>query len=313
MAGSKHKSKIGGQALIEGIMMRGVYKSAMAVRLPDKTIDVEEWDTQSGKKRLKVLRLPFIRGIFNFIDSLVSGYRCLMKSAEKSGMDLEMDEEPTKFEKWLDDKFGDNIVKIVTYIGAALGVILALVLFMYLPALIVKGINSVADVGIFRSLIEGIIKIIVFIIYLWLTSKLSDIARVYKYHGAEHKTIACFEAGEELTVENIKKQSRFHPRCGTSFIIIVLIISILVFSVVTWSSLLIRVLLKLLLLPVVVGISYEIIMLAGRYDNIVTRIISFPGLMLQRLTTNEPDDDQIEVAIEAIKPCIPQNLEDDRW
>ena len=167
--------------------------------------------------------------------------------------------------------------------------------------------------GGWKTVIEGIIKIIIFILYLWGVSRLKDIRRTFEYHGAEHKSIACYEAGEELTVENIKKYRRFHPRCGTSFLLIVLVISILVFSVVTWNSMLIRILLKIALLPVVVGISYEIIRIAGRYDNIVTRIISAPGLWLQRLTTREPDASQIEVAIAALKEVLPEDRDVDRW
>lgn len=169
------------------------------------------------------------------------------------------------------------------------------------------------DPGIFKSLIEGLIKIIIFVLYLALVSRMKEIKRVFGYHGAEHKSIACYEAGEELTVENVRKHTRFHPRCGTSFILIVLVIGILVFSVVTWSSLWMRVVLKLALLPVVMGVAYEIIKLAGRYDNVVTRIISAPGLWLQRLTTNEPDDSQIEVAVAALTAVLPDNKEEDQW
>lgn len=308
-----HKSKIGGQALIEGIMMRGVRKSAMAVRLPDQKIDVEIWDTEKPDAKFKNLRkVPFIRGIFNMIDSMVVGYRCMMKSAEKSGIDLE-EEEPGKFERWLMKHCGENLTKYVTYVGAALGVILAILLFMLIPSWIVWGLDRIIPIGGFKGLLEGIIKIAIFVIYLALISQMKDIRRTFEYHGAEHKTIACFEAGEELTVDNIKKQCRFHPRCGTSFLILVLIIGILIFSVVTWSNPFIRTLIKLVMLPVVVGVAYELIKLAGRYDNILTKIISFPGLKLQLLTTREPDEEQIEVAIEAMKPVLPETLEEDRW
>lgn len=309
-----HKSKIGGQALIEGIMMRGVRKSAMAVRMPDQTIDVEIWETEKPDAKFRTLKkIPFVRGIFNMVESMAVGYRCMMKSAEKSGLDLEEDEEPGKLESWLLKHCGENLTKYVTYLGAALGVVLAVLLFMLLPSWAVWGLDKLVPIGGFKGLLEGVIKIVIFVAYLALISQMKDIRRTFEYHGAEHKTIACFEAGEELTVENIKKQSRFHPRCGTSFLILVLIISILVFSVVTWSNPVIRTLLKLLLLPVVVGVAYELIKLAGRYDNIFTRIISFPGLKLQLLTTREPDAEEIEVAIEAMKPVLPENLEEDRW
>lgn len=309
-----HKTSIGGQALIEGIMMRGVHKTAMAVRKPDKTIDLEIWDTKSNNQFLnKIKKVPFVRGIFNMIDSIILGYKCTSKSAELAGLDDDSDSEPSKFEKWLDEKFGDNLVKIVTIIGAVLGVILSILLFMLLPTTVVWGLDKLINVGVFKGLIEGILKIVIFILYLLLISKMKDINRMFKYHGAEHKTIACFEAGEELTVENIRKQIRFHPRCGTSFLILVLIISILVFSVVTWSNPLIRTILKIILLPLVVGITYELIKIAGRYDNWFTKILSYPGVMLQHITTKEPDDDMIEVAIEAMKPVLPNNLEEDKW
>ena len=310
-----HKSKIGGQALIEGIMMRGVRKSAMAVRLPDQKIDVEIWDTEKPDAKFKtVKKVPFVRGIFNMVESMVVGYRCMMKSAEKSGLDdLEEEEETGRLEQWLMDHCGENLTKYVLYAGAALGVILAVVLFMLIPSWAVWGLDKLVPIGGFKGLLEGVIKIAIFVLYLGLISQMKDIRRTFEYHGAEHKTIACFEAGEELTVENIKKQSRFHPRCGTSFLILVLIISILVFSVVTWSNPVIRTLIKLLMLPIVVGVAYELIKLAGRYDNILTRIISFPGLKLQLLTTREPDEEQIEVAIKAMTPVLPENLEEDRW
>lgn len=307
------KSKIGGQALIEGIMMRGIDKTSMAVRLPNGEIDVEKWDSGDLVHPKWYRKIPLVRGCVNMVESLIVGYKCLMKSAEKSIPDDEEEEEPSKFEQKIESIFGDKLFKIVGTIGTILGVILALLLFMYVPMLIVKGISYLVPLGGWKTVIEGIIKIIIFILYLWGVSRLKDIRRTFEYHGAEHKSIACYEAGEELTVENIKKYRRFHPRCGTSFLLIVLVISILVFSVVTWNSMLIRILLKIALLPVVVGISYEIIRIAGRYDNIVTRIISAPGLWLQRLTTREPDASQIEVAIAALKEVLPEDRDVDRW
>lgn len=307
------KSKIGGQALIEGIMMRGLDKTSMAVRLPNGEIDVEKWDSGDLVHPKWYRKIPLVRGCVNMVESLIVGYKCLMKSAEKSIPDDEEEEEPSKFEQKIESIFGDKLFKIVGIIGTILGVVLALLLFMYVPMLIVKGISYLVPLGGWKTVIEGIIKIIIFILYLWGVSRLKDIRRTFEYHGAEHKSIACYEAGEELTVENIKKYRRFHPRCGTSFLLIVLVISILVFSVVTWNSMLIRILLKIALLPVVVGISYEIIRIAGRYDNIVTRIISAPGLWLQRLTTREPDASQIEVAIAALKEVLPEDRDVDRW
>jgi uncharacterized protein YqhQ len=308
-----HKSKIGGQALIEGVMMRGVRKTAMAVRLPDQTIDVEVWDTRGLTGVLGILsKIPFVRGIINMVDSLVTGYQCLMKSADKAGVDLD-EEEPSKLDRWLEEKFGDNLVKVIGTIGAALGIILALVLFLFLPAAAVWGLDQLVSLGGWKGLVEGLIKILILVGYLWLVSRVKDMRWMYGYHGAEHKTIACFEAGQELTVENVRKQSRFHPRCGTSFLILVILVSILVSSFLTWNNPLIRAICKLLLLPVVVGVAYELIRLAGRYDNLLTKIISWPGTKLQYLTTEEPTDAQIEVAIAAFQPVVPENLEEDKW
>ena len=306
------KSSIGGQALLEGVMMRGPEKEAMAVRLPDGTIDLEVWDLPKAKWYKKV---PFVRGPVNFISSMLDGYKCLTKSADKAMQGIE-EEEPSKFEKWLTEKLGDKLMTIVMVIASVLGVALALMLFMFVPSLVTKGIGLLLPLGDFaKTCIEGLIKIGVFIAYIALTSLMKDIKRTYEYHGAEHKTIACYEAGDELTVENVKKHLRFHPRCGTSFIFIVLFISIIVFSVfrVPWEVLWLRVLIKVAVLPVIVAIAYEIIKLAGRHDNIITRIVSAPGLWIQRLTTREPDDGQIECAIAAFKPCVPEDLEKDQW
>lgn len=304
------KTTIGGQALIEGVMMRGPALSAMAVRTQTGEIDVETWENKNVKKWYK--KAAFIRGVFNMFDSLRMGYTCLMKSAEKSGMSME-DEEPSKFEKWLTDKCGDKMSKVVSAIALVAGVAIALLLFMVLPTFLVKGVDYFVPLGGFKTIIEGVIKIAVFVGYLALVSRMPEIRRVFEYHGAEHKTIACYEGGAELTVENVRKCRRFHPRCGTSFLLIVLVISIIVFSFVPWFSGFLRVAIKLLLLPVVVGIAYEIIKLAGRYDNIATRIISAPGLWLQKLTTNEPDDGQIEVAIASMKPVLPNVEGEDKW
>ncbi len=305
------KTNIGGQALIEGVMMRGPVDSAMAVRLPDGQIDVECYPTKNPTAWYR--KAPFIRGSFNMIDSLAQGYKCLMKSAEKSGMDE--DAEPTKFEKWVSQKTGKDIMSVASVVALVLGGALAILLFMLLPAFIVGllGRFMLIEGGAVKSLIEGAVKIVIFLLYLALVSRLSEIRRVFMYHGAEHKTIACYEAGEELTVENVRTKKRFHPRCGTSFLLIVLVVSILVFSVVTWSSVVLRVALKLLMLPLVVGVAYEIIKLAGRVDNILTRAISAPGIWLQRLTTAEPDDSQIEVAIASMLPVIPKEKGSDEW
>lgn len=302
------KTSIGGQALIEGVMMRGPRKTAMAVRKPDGELKTEIWDNKPVRAWNKI---PLVRGVVNMVTSLVVGYRCLMKSAEIATEGLE-EEQPSKFEKWLEEKFGDQLMKVAMVLSSVLGVVIALLLFMFLPAWLV-GLGEGFLPHWSMSLIEGLMKIVIFLLYMGLIGLMPDMRRLFQYHGAEHKTIACYEAGEELTVENIRKYPRFHPRCGTSFIVIVLILGILIFSVVTWSNPLIRTLLKICLLPLVVGIAYELIKLAGRYDNIFTRIISFPGLKIQHLTTREPDDSMIEAAIASMQPVIPENEGEDRW
>lgn len=309
MANSKKKTSIGGQALIEGIMMRGPFLTSMATRLPDGSIEVETWDTHKSGKTPWTRRAPFIRGIFNMVDSMVVGYSCLMKSAEKAGVE----EEPTKFDRWLEEKLGDNMMKVLGGFAVVLGVALAAVLFIFIPTGLSSLLKPLLGAGIGLSLIEGLIKVIILVGYMWLCSRMKEIHRVFEYHGAEHKSIACYEAGLPLTVENIRPQRRFHPRCGTSFLFLVVFISIIVGSFISWDNPAIRMLLKLALIPVVVGISYELIKLAGRSDGILTRIISAPGMWLQRITTCEPDDSQIECAIAALEAVIPEDENADRW
>lgn len=309
MANSKKKTSIGGQALIEGIMMRGPFLTSMATRMPDGSIEVETWDTHKSGKTPWTRRAPFIRGIFNMVDSMVVGYHCLMKSAEKAGVE----EEPTKFDRWLEEKLGDNLMKVLGGFAVVLGVALAAVLFIFIPTGLSSLLKPLLGAGIGLSLIEGLIKVIILVGYMWLCSRTKEIHRVFEYHGAEHKSIACYEAGLPLTVENIRPQRRFHPRCGTSFLFLVVFISIIVGSFISWDNPAIRMLLKLALIPVVVGISYELIKLAGRSDGILTRIISAPGMWLQRITTCEPDDSQIECAIAALEAVIPEDENADRW
>ena len=297
------KTSVGGQALIEGIMMKGPFKSAMAVRKPNGEIDVSTWET---KQLTGIRKIPFLRGTFNFIDTLIKGYDCLMKSAEISGQE----EEPDKLELWLDKTFGKAAGTVFNFIVTILAVVISVGLFFGLPAFITGLVSGYVQSKVALSAIEGIIKIGLFLVYIIVVSKMSDVKRTFMYHGAAHKTIFCYEQGLELTVENIRKQKRFHPRCGTSFLLIVLVVSILVSSVITWDNVLMRVALKILMLPITVGISYEIIKFAGRHDNWLTRIISAPGLWLQNYTTQEPDDDMIEVAIAAVTPVLPENPED---
>lgn len=316
-SGEKFKSKIGGQAVIEGVMMRGIDKAAMACRLPSGEIDLEEWAIKGGKNAPFYRKIPFVRGVFVFITSMIDGYKCLSRSADKQmSAEQDDDEEPSKFEKWVDEKLGDKLMPIITTVSIILGLALAIALFMLLPSGISKLIDKfvVSLSPIAKNIIEGIIKIAIFIGYTSLTALMKDIRRTYEYHGAEHKTITCYEHGDELTVENVKKHCRFHPRCGTSFIFLVLFISIFVSTVfrVSWGNIFVRVLVKIALLPIVMGISYELIRLAGKYDNIVTRVISAPGLWIQRITTREPDGEEIECAIKALTACIPDNPEEDR-
>ena len=327
----KFKSKIGGQALIEGIMMLGPNKGAMACRLPDGTVDLETWDENNGKNAPWYRKVPLVRGCTGFAISLVKGYKYMMKSAEKQ-MPEDEDEEKEKKKKnepaaeaaaesrdtsesveTADKKKEGSGYDIFMYLGILFGVVMAIGLFVMLPKWIVGLMPSVKEHRFLRSLLEGLVKITLFVVYMYLTSLMKDIRRQFMYHGAEHKTIACHEAELPLTVDNIRKQSRFHKRCGTSFIFIVLIVSIFVMCFVPFTVTWQRIVASLVLLPLVVGISYECIRLAGNNDNLFTRILSAPGLAMQRITTREPDDSMIEIAIAALTPCIPKDKEEDRW
>lgn len=296
----KFKSKIGGQALIEGIMMLGPDTGAMACRLPDGTIDLETWKENNGKAAPWYKKTPLVRGCFNFVGSMAKGYKYMMKSADKQIPEEDKEEDSALF-------------SISMMIGVILGVVLAVGLFIFLPKFVVGLIKPLTGSRIIRSLAEGIMKIAIFVAYMALTSLMKDIRRQFEYHGAEHKTIACHEAQLPLTVENVRKQTRFHKRCGTSFIFIVLIVSIFVMCFVPFTVTWQRIIASLVLLPLVVGISYECIRLAGNHDNLFTKILSAPGLALQRITTREPDDSMIEIAIAALTPCIPADKEDDKW
>ncbi len=304
---------VGGQAVLEGVMMKGKEKYSIAVRREDGSISLSENYHTSIRQKHKLLRLPIIRGIVGFVESMVLNFKTLSISAEQYGGIDEIEPE-TKFEKWLQRKFGDKLMNFVMGISMVFGIILAIALFLLLPSYAVKLIDMIphVDLGIWKSTIEGVIKIAIFVSYLLLVSLMKDIRRTFEYHGAEHKSIFCYETGEELTVENVKKHRRYHPRCGTSFIFVVLIISILVNSlpIITWDNMLLRTLLKLAMLPLIVGISFEFIMFAGKHDNIITRILSAPGLWMQRITTREPDEEQIECAIIALKSSLPEEFPD---
>jgi len=304
---------IGGQALIEGIMMKGPKKTVMAVRGKDKEIIVEEINQQSLTKKYKLLNLPIIRGVINFIEAMIFGYKALMRSAELSGF-TDLEEENSK----MSEKQQSTLMNFLMVVASVLGVGLALILFMFLPALLFNLLNGAFSGAIssFRALFEGILKIIIFLVYIILVSKTPDIKRVFMYHGAEHKTIFCYEKGLELTVENIKPQGRFHPRCGTSFMVVMLIVGILItFLVQTLFPFVTKIIwlwvaIKILILPIICGVGYEIIKFCGRHDGLLVKILSAPGLWMQRITTVEPTDDMIEIAIAAVKPVLPEGNEE---
>ncbi len=315
----KHKTSVGGQALIEGIMMRGPKGAAMSVRLPNGTIETEYKDVKPWREKNKFFSLPLVRGIVGFVESLVTGYGYLMESAEKSTQGLENppEEELSKFDKWIEKHFGEKMMNIVGVISAVLGFGIAFFLFMWLPSFVVDKVTF-GKLLEFHPLFEGIIRIIIFVLYMLAVSHMKDIHRVFMYHGAEHKSIFCYENGLELTVENVRKQSRFHPRCGTSFMFVMILLSILLSSalVLIFPNLadinrMLWILIKLLIMPLVMGIGYEFIKYAGKHDNLIVKILSAPGLWMQRITTKEPTDDIIEVGIEAIKAVLTDNPEDD--
>ncbi len=299
----KKKLSIGGQALMEGIMMKGPDSYSVSVRVPDGGIDTQVYP--SGP--LPFSKVPVIRGIVSFFSSLSVGYTCLMRSAELSMGELEED----RMDRWLKEHLGDRRRKAVTYAAGLLGAVLALVMFMVLPTAITGLIDRSVPLGAFKAVVEGIVKLLIFFLYLKLVSGMKEIKRVFMYHGAEHKTIHCYESGEELTVENVKKHTRFHPRCGTSFLFIVLIVSIAVFSLVPWKGTLSRAIMKIAFLPLVVGIAYEILRYTGTHDNALCRVLAAPGLWFQRLTTAEPDGSMIEVAIASVKAVLPSDETDE--
>ena len=317
-----HKTSVGGQALIEGIMMQGPKGAAVSVRTPDGEIDTEMVTVKHAKDKFKPLGWPLIRGVVAYIESMLFGYKCLMMSAEKSGLeDIEEDEaNMSKFDKWLNDHLNKKVLGVLTAIASVLGMMLAFVLFFYLPTIAVNFLTKLSGDVLtnYRALFEGIIRMMIFVVYIALVSLMKDIKRTFMYHGAEHKTIFCYEKGCELTVENVKKQSRFHPRCGTSFIFVILIISVVISSAisVTWPELrdqtVLWVAIKILILPFITGLSYEFIKYAGKHDNLFVKILAAPGLWMQRLTTKEPDEDMIEVALAAFNAVITDNPEDDK-
>lgn len=325
-AKEKFKTMIGGQALIEGIMMRGPEKDAIVVRT-SKGLETEVHPRKLHSPK-SVKSWPFIRGIFSFFDSQTVGVKALMRSADLAPE--EMQEEPSKFDKWLEKALGnETFQKVIVGIAMAMGVGLSIVLFFLLPMVISGFMDGFIKSNLMLNLVEGVIRMAIFMAYMILISRMGEMKRVFGYHGAEHKTIRCYEAGLPLTVENVRTQTRLHPRCGTSFLLVVMVISILIFSIA--SSLLlsvcpqlgsmrgsalyrfIMIAFKLLLLPLVVGVTYEINRWAGRHDNWFTKILTAPGMWMQHFTTNEPDDSMIEVGIAAVNAVLPEKEGSDLW
>jgi uncharacterized protein YqhQ len=302
------KTNVGGQALIEGLLMIGPKKAATAVRKADGEIVVE---IKELPPKGVFSKIPVIRGITGFVRQMVFGMKALMYSAELVELEGET-EEPTKFDKFIERIFGNKLKDGIIYFSVIVAIVLGIGLFILLPNIIADFITASIDKAtrggiIARSLIEGVLRLVIFLGYLALVSKMKDIKRVWQYHGAEHKTIHCYEQGEELTVENVSKYSTKHPRCGTSFLFIVMIVSIVVFSLVGWHGKLINIVLRILLIPIIAGISYELLKIGGKKKRKITDIINAPGLGLQLLTTKEPDKDQIEVAIVALKNALEKN------
>ena len=307
------KTSIGGQALIEGIMMRGPKKTAMAVRNPQGEIVLEKWDNEPANKKKSVIdvlrKIPIVRGVFNFAISMASGYKSLMKSAEIAGFEDENEKEESK-----------GLMAVVGVVAGILGVVLSVALFIWLPSFLYELLSMLVPylVGkaFLKSLFEGILKIIILVSYMALVSRMKDIKRTFQYHGAEHKTIFCYEAGLELNVENVRKMGRFHPRCGTSFLIVMVIVGVLIGLLIPQQiggvavNSALRSLIKLLLLPLTMGLGYEFIKFAGKHDNVITRVLSAPGLWMQRITVLEPDDSMIECAIAAVNEVIPEDGSD---
>ena len=323
----KFKTMIGGQALIEGIMMRGPKLDAIVTR-GKEGLHVETTPRKIRPEN-SPLKWPFLRGVVNFFDSQVTGVKALMRSADLSPEEAEQ-ENPSKLDLWLEKKLGDKkFQNLVVGFGVFMGLAMSIVLFFLLPMLAGSLFSIWVDNLLLQNLLEGLVRILIFVGYMLLVSRMAEMKRVFAYHGAEHKTIRCYEAGLPLTVENVKQQTRLHPRCGTSFLLIVMILSILVFSVASTLLLnifpgmqdalgpvwfrVVMIAYKLLLLPVVVSISYEINRIVGRYDNAFTRLLTAPGMWFQNFTTNEPDDDMIEVGIASLKAVLPENEGEDLW
>ncbi len=303
--------KIGGQAVLEGVMLRNGEDGNVAIanRLENGTINITRKKFTAFTQKNKFFSFPIVRGVVSFVESLIVGTKTLMDSAELVGGDMSEEYKPSKFEKFLSEKLRVKIDDIIIFFSLIIGIGLALLLFTFIPTFVTGLLKSIIKSDFFLSVIEGIIKVCVFVLYIVLVSKQKDIKRVFQYHGSEHKTINCFEADLDLTVENVRNSTRIHPRCGTSFLFFVMVVSILVSSLIPWGRLGLRLLLKILLMPVVAGISYEIIRFSGSTDNKIVRAFVKPGLMLQKFTTAEPDDSQIEVGIASLKALLDENYD----
>lgn len=307
---AEKKYSVGGQALMEGIMMNGPEGVAMALRMPDGHIETQLKKVTLLRDKYKVLNLPFIRGPVNFVEQMIFGYKCLMESAEKTTV-LEDDgeEEMSKMDRWLTDHFGPKMMAVIGVISMVIALVVCFLLFLWLPSFVADLILGEGN-NTWKPAIEGVMRIVIFIAYMYFVSLMKDIKRLFMYHGAEHKSIFCYEKGLELTVENVKKQRRFHPRCGTSFIFLTMIVSIVISTAIVVIYPEIRdakaiwIVIKLLILPLIMSVGYELIRLAGKHDNFLTRAISAPGTLMQRITTKEPTDDIIEVGIASIKVAL---------
>lgn len=297
----KVKTPAGGQALIEGVMMKCGSSKAIAIRKSDGTIDVKRHKLKKDHEKSKISRLPFIRGAFMLVESMVEGGKDLTYSANLYAESFD-EEEESKFDKWLKKVFGDRLDEVINIVSIIFSVIIAIGLFIVLPTFFAKG--NPADKTILVSMREGAIKLTIFVAYLFLMSQLKDIKRVFQYHGAEHKSIFAYEKGLDLTVENVRSMDRLHPRCGTNFMFVVIAISIAIFSFVGIRNVWLRSLVKILVFPLMAGLSYEVIRFAGKHQNFFTRAMVWPGLMMQKITTKEPDDLQIEVAIASLKAVL---------
>ena len=305
------RTSIGGQALIEGILMRGPKKQAIVCRTQDGLVEKTE-ELKFIKDKYPILGWPFIRGCATFLDSMVKGMQALTYSAEL--VPPEEQGEPDKLDQWIEKHFSaEKAQKLIIGTAVVMGIALAVLLFVFLPAFIVGLIRPLTESYLVRNLSEGLVRVVILLLYMRLCCCMSDVKRLFSYHGAEHKTIFCYEHGRPLTVENVRQESRFHPRCGTSFLLVVVVVSILVNAVVRLDNTFARMGCHLLLLPVVVGISYEINRWCGRHDNWLSAILSAPGKWLQHMTTNEPDDSMIECAIRAMELVIPEEKGSDAW